>query len=294
MEQKSPSTKKLLENPFIGNLVVPIAIVLVAGLLIFGVSTILSTDRSYKDLVREMRSKTFGNRWVAAYELSKLIATSQIPSQDTPWLVENLVDLHNSTQDKRTRKFIVMALGSLKSQEAVNFLTEVLDASNPELQFHIIASMGNHAESNLSIPEEKLLTILNTTEDKTIQQAAVLTLATHRVEGARRPLIGLLNGDHQKIRISAALGLINFKEEQALPHLREILQANTTKWGEDWTGVQIEALKINLLDALERNKWAVLFDEIEVLSKDTGQLKLAAKSRNTLNVLKNNGFRNKN
>lgn len=294
MEEKSTGSKKLLENPFIGNLIVPIAIVLVAGVLIFGVSKILSTDRSYKDLVREMHSKTFGNRWVAAYELSKLIATSQIPETERPWLVENLIDLYNSTQDIRTKKFIVIALGSLPSEVSFQFLSEVLDKVDAEIKFHIVAAMGNHANMNLTIPEQKLLNILINSKDITLKQATLLALASNRVESAKSSLVAFLANDNQKLRISAALGLINYKESQALPFLKEILEATPKKWGNDWTLPKLEILKVNILDALVRNKWFVLEQEVEALASQSVQVKLAAKAREVLNVLKNNGFRNKN
>src|SRR5690606_15943635 len=97
-------------------------IVLVGALIIFGVTKMLSADRSYKDLVRELHSKTFGNRWVAAYELSKLISSSQIPEEDVPWLIANLTELYKGAQDSRTRDFIVVAMGALKSDLAMPVL----------------------------------------------------------------------------------------------------------------------------------------------------------------------------
>jgi len=53
---KNPSKidKKILDNPFLGSLVVPVAIVLVGALIIFGVTKMISTDHSYKDLVNEI------------------------------------------------------------------------------------------------------------------------------------------------------------------------------------------------------------------------------------------------
>ena len=45
-DSKAPQTqKKILENPFVGSLVVPIAIVLVGALIIFGVTKMLSSER---------------------------------------------------------------------------------------------------------------------------------------------------------------------------------------------------------------------------------------------------------
>ena len=112
------SKKKLLDNPVASGLVVPIAIVLVGALIVFGVTKLLSTERSYKDLVREMHTKTFGNRWVAAFELSKLISNSRIPKEEIPWLLENLTEIYDESQDPRTRQFTVVAAGALGSPNA--------------------------------------------------------------------------------------------------------------------------------------------------------------------------------
>ena len=73
----------------------------------------LQNDRGYKDLVRDLHSKTFGNRWVAAFELSKVISSKSVKQEDIPWLIENLDDLYESAVDTRTKNFIIVALGSL-------------------------------------------------------------------------------------------------------------------------------------------------------------------------------------
>lgn len=106
--------KKMLESSPFSGIAVPIAIVLVGGLIIFGVTKMLSSGKNHRDLIDEMNSKTFGNRWVAAYELSKFLASSKIPKEDMPWVIENLSKVYRETVDSRTRNFVVLALGSLK------------------------------------------------------------------------------------------------------------------------------------------------------------------------------------
>ena len=69
--------KRILERPFYSGLVVPTAIILVGALIVFGVMKLLSNERSHRDLINELHSKTFGNRWVAAYELSKVLSTTK-------------------------------------------------------------------------------------------------------------------------------------------------------------------------------------------------------------------------
>jgi hypothetical protein len=81
------TSKKILESSPLSGIAVPIAIVLVGGMIIFGVTKMLSSGKDHRDLVEEMNSKTFGNRWVAAYELSKFLAAQKIPKEDMPWVI---------------------------------------------------------------------------------------------------------------------------------------------------------------------------------------------------------------
>lgn len=99
--------KKMLESSPLSGIAVPIAIVLVGALIIFGVTKMLSSGKNHRDLIDEMNSKTFGNRWVAAYELSKFLASSRIPKEDMPWVIENLSKVYRESVDPRTRNFVV-------------------------------------------------------------------------------------------------------------------------------------------------------------------------------------------
>ena len=78
MSEASGGSEKILEKSPLNGIAIPVAIVLVGVLIVFGVTKMLSTERTHRDLIREMHSKTFGNRWVAAYELSKLFAAKAI------------------------------------------------------------------------------------------------------------------------------------------------------------------------------------------------------------------------
>ena len=56
-----PKTPEVFKKGYGSNFVIPFAIVLIGSLIIFGVTKMLQTDRGYRDLVRELHSKTFGN-----------------------------------------------------------------------------------------------------------------------------------------------------------------------------------------------------------------------------------------
>lgn len=165
--EQSPSreTRKILESPVLGSLVVPIAIIVVGALIIFGVTKMLSTDRSYKDLVNELHSKTFGNRWIAAYELSKQISTKRIPVEDVPWLVSNLSDVYSEAVDPRTRDFIIVALGALKSELALPLILKGLEDKDPNVKFHSMVALGNMPE-NFQIDWERVIRKMRETKDE--------------------------------------------------------------------------------------------------------------------------------
>ena len=137
------SEKKILDNSPVSGIAVPIAIVLVGALIIWGVTQMLSSGRNHKDLVNELHSKTFGNRWVAAYELSKYIASSSIPDSDIPWVVENLGEVYiKASNDPKTRNFVVMALGGIDSPLGIPYLVQAVDDSDREVSFHAIVALG--------------------------------------------------------------------------------------------------------------------------------------------------------
>lgn len=289
MSTPSKSQKKILENPFVGSLVVPIAIVLVGSLIIFGITKMLSSERSYRDLVVEIQSKTFGNKWVAAYELSKQINGAQIPESEYPWLVENLSEAYKQSIDPRTRGFIIAALGALKSELALPVLQLGLVDVDIDVKFHAIVAIANMPKG-IKFDWGKLLSLLDSNEP-ILKQAAVLALATHKVPEAQDPLKLLLNDISPVVKYAAATALISYKEEKAIPVLKEILQitypskdARVSPPALD--AQQITDLKLSVLATLQKNEWPVLNEIIlEVANNDLNN-SVATKAKEVLNLLK--------
>jgi HEAT repeat protein len=284
------SQKKILENPLVGSLVVPIAIVLVGALIIFGVTKMLSSERSYKDLVNELQSKTFGNKWVAAYELSKQINSSQIPKAEYPWLIENLTDAYKNSQDPRTRGFIVAAIGSLNSEAGMSLVQTALSDENSEVKFHAIVAVGNMPKG-LVFNWKPLIDILNG-PDELLKQAAILSLATHRVPEAQTLIVALLRDANPLIKFSAATALINYKDEVAIPVIEEILKLNYPKSGEvvlppALDTQQISDLKLSVIVALKNNNWNKLNKTILDISEKDQNTSIALKAKEVLKELKN-------
>jgi HEAT repeat protein len=274
--------KKLLENPVMGSLMVPIAIVLVGALIIFGVTKMLSTETSYKDHVRELQSKTFGNKWIAAFELSKKIASSQIPDEDLPWLVESLGEVYKTSPDPRTRDFVVVALGALKHESTIPLLTLALNDPSGDVKFHSIVAIGN-MESAAGMKWSELEKFF-TDQDHALRQAVVLTAGTHKVKELERLVLSKLKDESVAVRYSAATSLIYFENEEAIGVISDIL-FNSSKRGFDVN--QQMSLKLNVLNAIEKVKWKRLNKLVQRVVTEDNNLKVTTKAQEVLISLKN-------
>ena len=289
-DSSAPQTqKKILENPFVGSLVVPIAIVLVGALIIFGVTKMLSAERSYKDLVNEIQSKTFGNKWVAAYELSKQINSAQIPVEDYPWLVENLSVAYKNSVDPRTRGFIIAALGALRTELALPILQVALKDIDTDVKFHAVVSIANMPKG-IQFDWAPTLEMLKSPE-AILRQASTLALATHQVPEAEEAIRPLLRDDNLTVKYAAATALIAYKDENAQPLLEEILLIKYPTEAERvqppaLDGKQITDLKLSVLVTLEKYNWKVLNNTILEVAQNDSNISVATKAKEVLNLLK--------
>lgn len=289
-ESNSPQTeKKLLENPFVGSLVVPIAIVLVGALIIFGVTKMLSADRSYKDLVNEIQSKTFGNKWVAAYELSKVINSSQIPEQDVPWMIANLSVAYKDSIDARTRAFVIAAIGALKSPEAAPVLNAAQKDVDQDVRFQAIVALANLPKGTV-VDWTETVNLLSSKEI-VLRQSAALALATHQVPAAQAAIKELLKDESNIVRYAAATGLIAYKDVDAKETLGEILKMKYPAEGEivappALDSKQISDLKMGVLAALVKYNWTELNNIVLELANGNENISIATKAKEALNLLK--------
>jgi len=281
--------KKILENPFVGSLVVPIAIVLFGALIIFGITKMLSAERSYKDLVNEIQSKSFGNKWVAAYELSKQINSSQIPEEDFPWLVENLTVAFKDSVDPRTRGFIIAAVGALKTPLALPLLSQSIDDVDVDVKFHTIVALANMPKQS-AFDWSKTIALL-AYKEAILRQASLMALATHQVPEAEEGIRKLLNDESLVVRYAAAIALVAYKNLEAVKTLEEILllkypSADARVLPPALDVKQITDLKLSALGTLQRYNWTALNNVILELAEKDQNNSVATKAKEVLNLLK--------
>ncbi len=285
-EQNGPS-KKILESSPLSGITVPIAIVLIGALIIFGVTKMLSSGKNHRDLVEELNSKTFGNRWVAAYELSKFLAAQKIPKEDMPWVIENLSQVYYESVDARTRNFVVLALGTLNNQLTLPVLNKALEDQDPQVKFNAVTSLGNMGPESV-IEWPKVEALLNQESDPGLRQVALLTIAAHHRPNTEEKALVLINSADKSLRYAAAAVLISFKNNQAIPVIEEIFNLNydVAKAGE-FNGAQVEILKMNVLDNLEKSKWNDLTKQVEKVESSDTNVRVTTKAKLVLKVLKN-------
>ncbi len=283
----NPPVKKMLESSPLSGIAVPIAIVLIGALIIFGVTKMLSTGKNHRDLINEMNSKTFGNRWVAAYELSKFLAGQKIPKEDMPWVIENLSQVYRETVDPRTRNFVVLALGSLNNPLTLPVLNTALEDQDPQVKFNAVVSLGNMSKGS-DIHWQKVEALLQQDVDPGLKQVALLTIASHNRPNTEEVALPLLTSTEKTLRYAAAIVLTGTKNPQAIPVLEEIfnLRYDVAQAGE-LNGAQVEALKMNALENLEKSKWNELSNLVQKVEQDDSNVRVTTKAKQVLKVLKN-------
>ncbi len=279
--------KKMLESSPLSGIAVPIAIVLVGALIIFGVTKMLSSGKNHRDLIDEMNSKTFGNRWVAAYELSKFLASSRIPKEDMPWVIENLSKVYRESVDPRTRNFVVLALGSLNNPLTLPVLNAALEDQDSQVKFNAVVSLGN-MDKGSDIKWNKVEALLQQDLDPGLKQVALLTLAAHGHPSVEEKATAQLNSGEQTLRYAAATVLVYYKKNEAISTLEEImnLRYDVAKAGA-LNGAQVESLKVNVLERIEQSAWNEMAGLVEKVQTTDPNVRVNTKAKQVLKVLKN-------
>ena len=280
-------SKKILESSPLSGIAVPIAIVLIGAMIIFGVTKMLSSGKNHRDLIEEMNSKTFGNRWVAAYELSKFLAASKIPKEDIPWVIENLSKVYFESVDARTRNFVVLALGSLKNPLSLNVLNKALEDQDPQVKFNSTVTIGNMPKGS-AVEWPKVEALLQQNEDPGLKQVALFALASHDQPHTEQLALPLLNSSEKTLRYAAASVLLRFKNPAAIPIIHEIAALGyDNRTPGELNGAQVEGIKTNLLENIEKSKWNELIGMVEKMEENDGNVRVQTKAKQVLKVLKN-------
>ena len=164
-----------------------------------------------------------------------------------------------------------------------------LDDPDLDVKFHAIVSIANMPKG-IKFDWSKLVALLSANEP-ILKQATILALATHAVPEAQAPIKGLLNDTNFIVKYAAATALITYKEESAIPVLKEILlinypDAKARVLPPALDAQQITDLKLSVLSTLQKNQWTALNDIISDVSNNDSNNSVATKAKEVLNLLK--------
>jgi HEAT repeat protein len=246
----------------------------------------LSSGKNHRDLVAELNSKTFGNRWVAAYELSKYLASSKIPPQDVPWVVENLIQVYDQSVDARTRNFVVLALGTLKHPMSAELMNKAVNDEDSQVKFNAIVGLGN-LEKDSKIDWENLKAQLTSTSDEGVKQAIIFTMATHKIEGGELIIKPLMGASERMVRYAAATALIYYNPLESNKIIEEIFALPYDQFAAgQLNGSQAEVLKLNVLSHIEKASAVQLSNLVQNLVEKDSNIQVSTKAKQVLNLLK--------
>lgn len=281
---KDINESPLEKSPFSG-IAVPLLIIVLGALIVVGISKMLSAESGYKKLVEELHSKTFGNRWVAAYELSKYIAGNKIPAEDIPWLVENLNYLYKNTEDPRTRNFIVLAIGATNSSKNVDLLLQATEDSDAQVVFNAVVSLANQPAENLKNLDWSLIAKLLTKEDIGIKQVALAALGYHKQTQYLPEVTGIFETSTGLLHYYAAITMAYFNQPKAVKTFEKIFQLTKN---EELNDAQIEELMLSSLAAINSNAEPEksFVDFLKVFGEPNKNIRVSTKAREILIRLK--------
>jgi hypothetical protein len=309
MEQ-TPSLKDKInsESPFSSGIMVPLLILGLSILIIAGISKMLTHDKGYVTLVEELRDKTFGNRWVAAFELSKYLSNSKIPAEDIPWLEKQLLDIYTgSSSDPRTKHFLVLAAGSLRGDKSLEMLQLALKEKDPEILFGALSSISKWESLPANFNFEDVLALAGGSliPDEALQHTALVVLTMH----SRQEVIPLLQdqltkSDSKNLRDVSAIALMYFNRWDGLSRIKELLvmpyelEASKSVQGSSVKPVLnqsllVEANKLNIIQAakkLSEKKIPLpleLLQTLEEIEKNDRNIQVKTRAKEVLLTLKN-------
>lgn len=171
--------------------IVPSLIVLlcVGVFLMFGL--ISGERKGVRDFLQDVRTSRGGDRWQAAFEMSRAIAQHPQTRADQR-LVDDIsaVIRAEGKDDPKVRKYLIIALENLGSRSAGPVIIEALSDPDPEVRLQAARALG----------------------------------AIGSVQGAAGPLAGLLEDEDAGIRKVALFALGQTRDRSAIPALQPKLE----------------------------------------------------------------------
>ena len=260
--------------------VVPVIIVaLCVGIFVlFGLIT--KDPRTARDLLEEVKAGK-GDRWQAAFELSKFISANG--SQKDPQLARDLTIAFQSARndDPRVREYLALALGRLRTPLAVAPLIEALNDTNPEVRLYSAWALG---ESGDRAGVEPLIQLVETS-DISLRKMVVFSLGMLQDPRAVPYLKAALNDRHPDICWNTALALARLQDASGLDILHKMLDRNYLNSLTDVSENQKCEAMINSIHGIALLKDTSARGQLEVVGAGDPDIKVRAEALHALKQL---------
>ena len=160
-------------------------------------------------------------------------------------------------------------------------MEKALDDPDSGVAFSAVVAVGN-LPGGMGIHWPKLMD-KTTSADEGIRHAACLALAAKRVPGAEAFIGPRLHDEAVSVRYGAALALISYRSQEAVPILRSILEAETH---DRFDAVKFQQIRLNAISSIGREGWALFEEDLQKLVGRTRDLRIETAAKEALNLLK--------
>jgi HEAT repeat protein len=261
--ERSESTPRLVLQFFLG----PLLIVLACAGIYYLFGLVVFDRKSPTDFVEEIRSGSKSERWQAAFELSRWLASPDAAAAADPRFAGELVRLfcQSRHEDPRVRRYLALALGRLGDRSGVAPLLEALGDEDGETRLYAAWSLGALKDSAAVGP----LTALLGAEDPGMVKMAAYALGAVGDRGAAAALVPLLRSPAAEIRWNAALALARLVDASGVPVLLAMTDPDALGRVEGITETQKIEATTNALRALHRLRDAQGAERIRALRSES-------------------------
>ena len=247
-----------------------IVVLCVGVFLMFGLVT--SEDKTAREFLQEIRTGRGNERWLAAFELSRLISQQpQLGADDR--LVQEIIGIirNEGAEEPQVRKYLVIALEHLGNRGAGPVILELLDDPDPEVRLHATRAMGVLEPVPGAVgPLSRLLA----DEDPAIRKVAIYALGQTRDPEAIPVLLPRLEDPLEDIRWNAALALAVLGDGSGRPVIVEMLDREHLDAISGITEEQKIRALINGVQAVYLLRETSLVEEVRELSSNDPSLKV--------------------
>ncbi len=253
--------------------IVPVFIVaLCVGIfVIFGLIT--KDPRTARDLLEEVKAGK-GDRWQAAFELSKFIGTNG--DRNDPQLARDLTLAFRSAKDDdpRVRQYLALAMGRLRSPAAVDPLIEALDDGNPDVRLYAVWALGELGDRKAVEPLIKLVD----TSDISLRKMVIFSLGLLQDARALPILKAALNDRHPDVCWNAALALARLQDFAGLDILHKMLDRNYLNSLSEISENQKSEAMINSIHGIALLKDSSARGQLKVLGEGDPDIKVRSQA----------------